>query len=298
MVQLVVAEPDAEWATPLRQLAERQGWPVTEAANRASPAVNSLPSLWMTSGQEQVQPLSVSFPFLPVLIVAREDAVDVAARLQSAMTYLRRDHLEDDFAALAALWPATASNEPTTDDLLDRGLLKVEWCYALPNQGQLITALVRRLRRMVAEIETCDDLFAGRVATAVWEALQNAIVHGNLEVSAGLRETSSPAALAQFIQQRRQQRPYRDRRVWVSARMALGEVCVLVRDEGSGHRAPSPHGGGLPPSVDPFRSRGQFLMQALADEVRYNEIGNEVTLVFRPPIPIGQTGVLTRAIDR
>ena len=71
-----------------------------------------------------------------------------------------------------------------------------------------------------------------------------------------------------------------EKRVWIESRLAGGEFRVTVRDEGAGFdwRALA--------AADPgatLAGRGVLLARFHFDEVRWNERGNEVTLVKRVP---------------
>ena len=73
----------------------------------------------------------------------------------------------------------------------------------------------------------------------------------------------------------------RDRSVRVELRVGSGEVRARVSDRGGGfdpEAVPDPR---LPENLAKPSGRGVFLMRALMDEVRFNEAGNEVTLVKR-----------------
>jgi len=91
---------------------------------------------------------------------------------------------------------------------------------------------------------------------AVAEAVANAILYGNEEQS--------------------------EKKVRIRARIDPERVAVTVRDEGEGFDPDSIADPTLPENRDRTHGRGVFLLRRLMDEVRYNEIGNEVTLVIRP----------------
>ena len=69
--------------------------------------------------------------------------------------------------------------------------------------------------------------------------------------------------------------------VRVELRVRPGEVRALVSDEGGGFDPESVPDPRLPENLAKPSGRGVFLMRALMDEVRFNEAGNEVTLVLR-----------------
>jgi anti-sigma regulatory factor (Ser/Thr protein kinase) len=110
--------------------------------------------------------------------------------------------------------------------------------------------------------------------------LENAHYHGNLEVSSELREDGL-SAYYDLAKVRREQPPYRDRRIDVVATFSSGEVRVVVRDEGPGFDLsciPDPTDLSL---LERPHGRGILLMRTFVDEVEFNEKGNEVTLVKR-----------------
>lgn len=121
---------------------------------------------------------------------------------------------------------------------------------------------VRYVRDVVAEVvEACERLaFSGSRATlnlrvALGEALANAILYGNGEDSEKL--------------------------VRLEARLEAGHAEVTVVDEGPGFDPESVLDPTRPENRDRSHGRGLFLLRALADEVRFNERGNAVTLTIR-----------------
>ena len=70
-----------------------------------------------------------------------------------------------------------------------------------------------------------------------------------------------------------------NRRIRVTAHITPEEMEISIRDEGSGFdpsKLPDPTD---PENLDRPCGRGVMLMRAFMDDVRYNETGNEVTLV-------------------
>lgn len=81
--------------------------------------------------------------------------------------------------------------------------------------------------------------------------------------------------------QRREVAPYRDRRIQVSARLTAGDAQFVIEDEGPGFdvsQLPDPTQSA---NLEQISGRGVFLMRAFMDDVRYNETGNQVTLLKR-----------------
>ena len=124
------------------------------------------------------------------------------------------------------------------------------------------------------------------LGVALEEALSNAIIHGNLEVSSKLRERDDNA-YGDLIEQRRVAAPYADRRVVIEAELNTESACFTIRDQGPGFDISSLPDPNNPENLLRPSGRGLTLMHAFLDEVTYNEKGNEVTL--RMNVPQGTT---------
>jgi len=118
------------------------------------------------------------------------------------------------------------------------------------------------LQAVISEVvEACERLaFSGPRATlnlrvALGEALANAVLYGN------------------------RQDP--EKCVRVQAELRPGEVVVTVTDEGEGFDPSRVADPTLPENLRRSHGRGLFLLRSLADDVRFNEVGNAVTLVLR-----------------
>jgi anti-sigma regulatory factor (Ser/Thr protein kinase) len=136
-----------------------------------------------------------------------------------------------------------------------------------------LVGLGRDCRAIAAAHET-------QVSVALHEALLNAIIHGNLEVSSRLREEDGRAFEA-LVELRRLDPRFGSRIVRVECRVQLGEVQYVIADEGPGFdvsRLPDPTSPGR---VQLCSGRGVHLMRTFMDFVAYNDRGNEVTLVKR-----------------
>jgi hypothetical protein len=117
---------------------------------------------------------------------------------------------------------------------------------------------------------------------ALQQSLANAIVHGNLELSADQMQDAREAMVTGrgrgVLEQRQQQAPYRDRRVFVDLRINRDEARFTIRDEGPGFDSKQFTGTGAN-DAELKRGRGIRLMRMFMNEVTFNDRGNEVTMV-------------------
>ena len=112
------------------------------------------------------------------------------------------------------------------------------------------------------------------------EALSNAIFHGNLEVSSTLREKEE-AGYYRLANERRVQKPWCDRRVYVTVRMSRLEAMLMIRDEGPGFDPASLPDPTDPANLERVSGRGLLLIQTFMDRVEHNETGNQITMIKR-----------------
>ena len=161
-----------------------------------------------------------------------------------------------------------------------RDRVSTESRFVLANDVTAIAPLVGHLENSLTRMRLCDETGLIQVAVALREALVNAVFHGNLEVSSDLLSTD-PSAYDALVDERRNRSPYRDRRVYVTARETRTEATYVITDEGRGFD-PSD----LPDPLDPANlekpsGRGLMLIRTFMDEVIHNERGNQITMVKR-----------------
>ena len=121
---------------------------------------------------------------------------------------------------------------------------------------------------------------SSRVAVALEECLLNAIIHGNLGVSSAAREQDE-ADYYREIDSRRQQFPFSDRRIKLSAQISGTEASFVVQDEGAGfdiNQVPDPTN---PENLFRVSGRGILLMRSFMTTVHFADGGRKVMLVKR-----------------
>ncbi|MGM0665739.1 MAG: ATP-binding protein [Bacteroidota bacterium] len=94
----------------------------------------------------------------------------------------------------------------------------------------------------------------GRIMVATMEAVNNAIVHGNQNDNS--------------------------KSVNISFEFKKQGLVVKVRDQGIGFNPDCIPDPTSPENIENLRGRGVFLMKNLADDIGFNEVGNEVIMKF------------------
>jgi len=235
------------------------------------------------NGLELVEMLKMEFPTLPVLLTTAEGSEEIAieALKKGAASYVPKRNLEEMLISTVEQLMSLAEAS-RKEQLLADHLTQVDIKMELPNDDSLLPQIIARLQRPVEELKICSEATSFTIATALDEALRNAMIHGNLEVSSDLREIDGGKPYADLIRQRRHESPYQERRVHISLKTTREEAIIVIRDEGPGFDPsliPDPTD---PENFDKVSGRGLMLIQAFMDEVRHSANGSEITMIKRP----------------
>jgi anti-sigma regulatory factor (Ser/Thr protein kinase) len=151
-----------------------------------------------------------------------------------------------------------------------------------PSRPDWIEPTVDYLRQKALLCGACDEARAGKIMMGLHEAISNAIVHGNLEISSDLKELGD-SAFAQELARRSADEHYANRSVTVEVDYDGSECHWSITDEGNGfdvakmvERDPTTGEEILLSS-----GRGMLLMRAFFDAVRYELGGRRVVLTLR-----------------
>lgn len=160
------------------------------------------------------------------------------------------------------------------------GLCEHSLTIRFENDRKQVPRVVQRLVGAAEQFGWMNPQACLYIGVALEEALLNALIHGNLEVSSALREADDDA-FERLIALRQADARYNERLVTVEMLGSREQMSWRVHDEGPGFnvsRLPDPR------STDRIglqSGRGVLMMRSFMDEVAYNARGNEVTLVKR-----------------
>lgn len=234
-------------------------------------------------GLELVQAIRRDYADVPVVLMTAHGSEEVAASAlkHGAASYVPKKNLRRDLghALRVVLDAAEAAQDRQTARQL---LIESETKFVFGYQPGAVQALVSHLQNSLAQIEFGDHADLIQIGTALTEALTNALDHGNLELDSALREAPDNA-YRRLGNERSEQPPYQDRRVYVTARLTPTEASYTIRDEGPGFDPST-----LPDPTDPENlllasGRGIMLIRMFMDEVSFNETGNTITMIKRRP---------------
>lgn len=226
-------------------------------------------------GLELTSQIRNRYPRIPVVLITAKGSEEIAAEAlqKGAASYVPKHRLSDDLVDTIERVFAISESDNSSSRLMHY-LVEERATFSLPNSPEMIPELVQHLQNALRSLPLGSEIQRQRVGLALREALDNAYFHGNLEIG-----SETLQRCVEIAQTRRFEAPYRDRRIHVEAEISREQAVFRVRDEGPGFdpsQLPQSIDVGLPEGVS---GRGAILMRSIMDEVRFNEAGNEVTLV-------------------
>jgi CheY-like chemotaxis protein len=288
---LVVDDSPLECQLTARLLEQKPEWRMTFASNggealgqieRQPPDVvlSDLKTPEM-DGLEFLTTMRDRFSQIPVVIMTGPGSEGIAmqALRSGAASYVVKKSRANQLISVLEMVLAASSRRRNHHQLLENITLKqVE--FVVPNDRRLIPALINYLQESGVRVGVFGEADRTRIGVALEEALLNSLIHGNLEVGSELR-LQDDNAYEKLIALRREKAPYRDRKLTINARLTPREAAFVIRDEGPGFDVEAVPDPTDPQNLDKPSGRGLLLMRAFLDEVRYNDTGNEVTLIKR-----------------
>lgn len=271
-------------------LAEHTGWQV-EHAEDGREALNLMrleaPDIVVTdmqmpelNGLELVEAVRKEFPGVPVILMTAHGSEDIAgaALLKGASSYVPKKNLARDLVrtvdSVLSIVRAGRNLQPVLECLTE-----LESRFVLANSPSRLQPLIGYFQDLMYYMKIVEKSGLVRIGTALHEALTNAIEHGNLEVPSTLRDVDDRKAYHALMAERRQIAPYKDRKLHVYAKFSKEEALFKIRDEGPGFdtsKLPDPTA-----NLESVSGRGLCLIRTFMDQVSFNAVGNEITLLKR-----------------
>lgn len=239
-------------------------------------------------GLELVRAIRDGHPDVPVVLMTAHgsEALAVETLEQGAASYVPKSQLAEKLLDTVEEILSRAKADRNFERLIDH-LNKADFTFyvELENDISLIDPLVDLVQQAITRSRLCDTTGQLRIGVAVREALLNALFHGNLEIPAdqmrAIREKWCKERDTSLAEQCRQTSPYRDRSIFVDVRISAREARFVIRDEGHGFDVTAVPAVCRPSDLVPESARGLTLIRAFMDDVSFNEVGNEITMIKR-----------------
>ncbi|MCG8650672.1 MAG: response regulator [Pirellulales bacterium] len=296
---ILVVDDSPTQLQQLRMVLEKEGYTVKSAVNgkEAFDAIKeNPPSLVITdlqmpemSGLDLVSAVRGIALTIPVILTTSQGSEEIAAEAlqKGASSYVpKRDMMSTLIPTIQQVLAVVEADQSVREiSKLVTGS-SLELC--LTNDQSLVPNVIARLEQPLIEFEVFDEGERMQVAMALDEALINAMVHGNLEVSSELRQTDDGKPYVDMIEKRRAESPYADRKVFIRMHTTANQATFTIRDEGPGFDQSTLCDPTDPENLEKAGGRGLLLINAFMDEVVHNEVGNEITMIKRRALPDGQ----------
>lgn len=230
------------------------------------------------TGLQLVERLGAEYPLSPVILMTfmGNENIAVEALKAGAASYVPKSQLKELLADTIGQVLDLAKARQSRRQILMH-LDGAELRFDLPSDPSLAHPLAAFLQDNLAQLDFGTDAVRTQIGIALMEALDNAIVHGNLEVESDLRRQSRQLYLNR-IAERRGTEPFRSRRLRLHVVKDPEFVEYRIEDDGPGFdltRLPDPVS---PENLLNVYGRGILLMRTFMDDVRYEGRGNRLIL--------------------
>jgi CheY-like chemotaxis protein len=289
MARVLVVEDSRTQAQQIRLQLEQIPYAVelaTDGVQALAVLARGVPDIVLTdlempnmNGLELVEGIRRNYAHVPVVLMTAHGSEEIAALAltKGAASYIPKAYLlQELIPTLVRILSLTNASRQRLQafDCLTTG----EFHYVLGNDPALIAPIIGYLDEMLTLLKLCDATQRVRIGVALQEALLNAMYHGNLEVSSSLRQQDE-TAYHLMAQMRREEAPFKNRRVYLDARVSAGEADYTIRDDGPGFDLATLPDPTDPENLERIGGRGLLLIRTFMDKVYHNDRGNSITLV-------------------
>ena len=237
-------------------------------------------------GLQLVTEVRERFPQVPVILITAHgsETLAVDALERGAASYVPKSQISLKLMDTARQVLALSGDDRVYARLLER-MTETQAEFDVPNDPALIGRSVEHIVWQVAGMKVCDPAARRCLAVALEEAMLNALLHGNLELSTTeaqeVRATTLQGETCELVAQRCEQDAIRNRSIRLSFHLTRTYAKITITDSGNGFDANAIPNSGDPDPIGVEAGRGLVLIKNFMDEVSFNSKGNEITMLKR-----------------
>jgi CheY-like chemotaxis protein/anti-sigma regulatory factor (Ser/Thr protein kinase) len=253
----------------------------------------SLPDLLITDlmmpemdGLQLVTEVRERYPQVPVILITAHgsESLAVEALERGAASYVPKSQLNTKLLDTARQVLALTGDDRVYARLLER-MDRTMASFHLPNDPALLGRAVEHVVWQIAGMKVCDAADRRCLAVALEEALLNALLHGNLELTPEqvqqVRADTLAGECCELVAQRCEQDALRRRTIYLEYDISHESVRIVVRDEGRGFDCAKLAERRSPEAIELEGGRGLVLIRKFMDEVQFSATGNQITMIKR-----------------
>ncbi len=287
--RILVVDDSPTQLVQIRMLLESVGYDVftaTDGLEALEQIKQSQPDLVLTDlqmpnmdGLELVREITQRQMSVPVILTTAAGSEMIAAQAlhAGAASYVPKSGLST--ILLPTVQRTLELQKSTqTNQLLADCFQSATFQWKLTNDQSLVPDLIGRVESILNELADYDPGQHMQIAMALDEAIVNAMVHGNFEVSTELRRVDDGQPYLDKISERSRTEPYCDRVVHFELHADREGATFKIRDEGPGFNVNDVPDPTDPSNLDKEGGRGLLLINTFMDEVHHNEKGNEIVM--------------------
>jgi CheY-like chemotaxis protein len=242
----------------------------------------SLPDLVVTDlqmpdldGLELVNAIGAKYPGVPVVLMTAHGSENIAAQAlaSGAASFVPKSALAESLVETVMHVLMMTESEARYKRLIDSAI-KTDFEFELKNDLEIIAPLIDMISQVSYGHNLLDENSQVQMAVAIEQALNNAMVRGNLEI----KRDEFAYVSRNVFKERAAQAPYCDRTVYFRALVTRQSATFTVRDQGPGFDINTVPSSGNPESFRDGSGRGLVLIKTFMDEVKFNASGNEVVM--------------------
>ncbi|MFH0976327.1 MAG: response regulator [Spirochaetota bacterium] len=216
---------------------------------------------------------------MPVLLITGHGNIEHAIQ---ALRYGAYDFIRKPFELNEILSTVNRilrnKREEKIVDNLGQYILYEKRLFEIPSDTTACNVITYVLTKDLTSAGFCNRTTSGNISLALKEAIDNAIIHGNLEISSDVIETKEIKDFYEEVNRRKNLKKYSDKKVTVYYELVSEYVEYIIEDDGQGFDYSL-----LPDPRDPenfFKNsgRGLLIIRTLMDEVDWNTKGNTIRL--------------------
>jgi len=253
----------------------------------------SLPDLLITDlmmpemdGLQLVTEVRERYPQVPVILITAHgsETLAVEALERGAASYVPKSQLGSKLMDTARQVLALSCDDRVYARLLER-MHHSQATFEIPNDPALIGRAVEHVVWQVAGMKLCDPTDRRCLGVALEEALLNAFLHGNLELTPSeaqqVRAATLDGEMTELVAQRCEQDAIRNRTIFLGYDLNRQQGRIVIRDSGGGFDVNSIPASGDPDAIECEGGRGLVLIKNFMDDVSFNAQGSEIVMIKR-----------------